>query len=154
MTSKRIFAIRDGETRWCGIAIDFPGVQMQRVPWYENQSCVVAAGGSLGVLSLVFLALPGAPGGAFVCASARVSRRSRARSGLLGTAPGGVHVGPVSGDRGDLFHVKGDDLMPPTPEWFKWFVAANWVTAWPSAQLFAVISGIRVGGAKCAGSRR
>ena len=25
--------------------------------------------------------------------------------------------------------VQGDDLMPPTPEWFPWFVAMNWATA-------------------------
>ena len=26
-----------------------------------------------------------------------------------------------------FFIAKGDDLMPPTPEWFKWFVLINFI---------------------------
>ena len=35
----RLFAIRDSRNRVVRIAVDFPGVQLQRVPWYENENC-------------------------------------------------------------------------------------------------------------------
>ena len=58
----------------------------------------------------------------------------------------GHSVGAVSGHgRGDFLAVKGDDLMPPTPEWFRWFAVINWVTGFAILlSLFAVISGIRI----------
>ena len=34
---RRVFAIRDGTGRIVRLAYDFPGVQAQRVPWYEHQ---------------------------------------------------------------------------------------------------------------------
>ena len=35
---QRVFAIRDSGNRVVRIAFDFPGVQFQRVPWYEMPS--------------------------------------------------------------------------------------------------------------------
>jgi hypothetical protein len=44
-----------------------------------------------------------------------------------------------------VFAAAGDDLMPPTPEWFKWFELMNWGTALALLlSLFAVVSGIRI----------
>ena len=44
-----------------------------------------------------------------------------------------------------FFAVKGDDLMPPTPDWYPWFAAINWVTGVALLfSLFAVISAIRI----------
>ena len=47
----RLFAIRDSSERIVRIAVNFPGVQLQRVPWYENKSFV----GVCAVLSLLIL---------------------------------------------------------------------------------------------------
>jgi uncharacterized membrane protein YfcA len=49
------------------------------------------------------------------------------------------------GTVGGFFAIKGDDLMPPTPEWFRWFEVMNWVTGVALfLSLFAIISGIRI----------
>ena len=49
------------------------------------------------------------------------------------------------GTVGAFFMVKGDDLMPPTPEWYQWFVIINWVTGVALLlSFFAVLSGIRI----------
>jgi CubicO group peptidase (beta-lactamase class C family) len=53
----RLFAIRDSAGKIVRIAVNFPGVQLQRVPWYENKSFVgFACGGSLIILLMVVLA--------------------------------------------------------------------------------------------------
>jgi uncharacterized membrane protein len=39
----------------------------------------------------------------------------------------------------------GEDIMPPTPDWFKWFVVVNWATGVALFfSFFAVLAGIRV----------
>ncbi|HYL62880.1 MAG TPA: serine hydrolase [Candidatus Methylomirabilis sp.] len=53
----RAFAIRDSSGKIVRVAVDFPGVQLQRVPWYEKQSFVASSlGSSAGILLLVVLA--------------------------------------------------------------------------------------------------
>ena len=47
----RLFAIRDSSGKIVRLAINFPGVQLQRVPWYENKSFV----GISAVISLLIL---------------------------------------------------------------------------------------------------
>jgi len=144
---ERIFAIRDSKNKVVRLAINFPGVQMQRVPWYENHIFVLSvAGGSLGVLALVFLAT-------LVRLGRRICLRKRPRPA---PQPGTIWL--TWGPRlaafvwvlflvalAIFFIVKGDDLMPPTPAWFKWFELTNWVTALALLlSLFAVISAIRI----------
>src|SRR5579859_2994397 len=54
---ERIFAIRDSRNQVVRLAFDFPGVQLERVPWYENGPLVAcAAFGSLVILAFVILA--------------------------------------------------------------------------------------------------
>ena len=44
-----------------------------------------------------------------------------------------------------FFAIKGNDLMPPTPEWFRWFTVINWVTGVALLlSLLAVLAGIRI----------
>jgi CubicO group peptidase (beta-lactamase class C family) len=50
----RLFAIRDSSGKIVRVAINFPGVQLQRVPWYEHKSFV---GISLAVSLLILLAV-------------------------------------------------------------------------------------------------
>ena len=50
-------------------------------------------------------------------------------------------LGSIAG----YFAVQGDDLMPPTPEWFPWLAAVNWSTAAALLlSLFAALSAIRI----------
>ena len=134
-----IFAIRDGKDKVVRLAVDFPGVQLQRVPWYENQSWVmVALGASLGVLLLVVIA-------SFIRTWRRLFQRKRPRPEpqpgtiWLTAAPRlaafiwVLFLGTLLG----YFAAKGDDLLPPTPQWFKWFVLENFV-----AMLAIVVSTI------------
>jgi CubicO group peptidase (beta-lactamase class C family) len=142
-----LFAIRDGNNRVVRLAIDFPGVQLERVPWYENHTLVLsAAGGSLAVLVLVIIA-------SLLRLGRRILLRKRTR---LAPQPGTVWLS--WGARlaafvwvilvvaiAVYFITAGDDLMPPTPAWFPWLTAMNWATGLALAlSLFAVVSGTRV----------
>jgi CubicO group peptidase (beta-lactamase class C family) len=52
----RIFAIRDSSGKIVRLAVNFPGVQFQRVPWYEHKTFVsLFAGGSVLILLLVVI---------------------------------------------------------------------------------------------------
>jgi CubicO group peptidase (beta-lactamase class C family) len=146
---ERIFAIRDSKGRVVRLAFDFPGVQMQRVSWYENSNLVLSAVGiSLGILALVFFA-------SLVRLGRRLFLRKRPR---LAPQPGTIWL-PWAPRLAALlwvlflggvtvyFAIQGDDMMPPTPDWFPWFVAMNWVTGVALLiSLFAVISAIRIWG--------
>jgi CubicO group peptidase (beta-lactamase class C family) len=144
---RKIFAIRNNRNRIIRLAIDFPGMQLQRVPWYENSNLVLpAVGSSLGVLALVVLA-------SFIRVGRRIFLRRRPRPA---PQPGTAWIS--AGSRIAAFWwvallgailifkaVTDDDLMPPTPDWFKWFVLVNWATAAALLfSLFAIVSGIRV----------
>ena len=144
---ERVFAIRDSSNRVVRIAIDFPGVQMQRVRWFENSNLVLPALSiSLGICVLVLLAT-----------LLRIGRRilMRHRPKLM-PQPGTIWLtfGPrmaaivwslFLGTLAIFFLVKGDDLMPPTPAWYPWFAAINWVTGVALLlSLFALISAIRI----------
>jgi CubicO group peptidase (beta-lactamase class C family) len=53
----RLFGIRDGSGKVVRLAFDFPGQQMQRVPWYENDRLIFSLlGASLVILAAVVLA--------------------------------------------------------------------------------------------------
>ncbi len=137
----RIFAIRNSDGKVVRIAVEFPGVQLQRVPWYENESWVmIALCSSLGILALVVLA-------SFIRTWRRLFQRRRPRPE---PQPGTIWLTATPrmaaflwilllGTLLGYFMVKGDDLMPPTPAWFKWFVLQNVV-----AMLAIVISTLAV----------
>src|SRR5579859_866919 len=126
---QRVFAIRDGKNRIVRLAVDFPGVQLQRVAWYENSNFILPAVGiSLGICALVLVAT-------LIRTGRRLFLRRRPR---LMPQPAtiwltffprsaailwAVFLGAVS----IFFMVKGDDLMPPTPDWYRWFAVINWV---------------------------
>jgi CubicO group peptidase (beta-lactamase class C family) len=143
----RIFAIRDVNGKVVRVAVDFPGMQMQRVKWYENAKWVVPAlAASLIVLAAVALA-------SLLRLGRRIFLRKRPR---LTPQPGTVWLswGPrlasfgwliLLGSLAGYLAAAGDDQMPPNPEWFKWFVVLNWATGVALLlSLFAVISAIRI----------
>jgi CubicO group peptidase (beta-lactamase class C family) len=143
----RLFAIRDGNGRVVRIAVDFPGVQMERVPWYANESWVLPAIAiSLGMTALVLLAT-------VIRLGRRLFLRNRPR---WQPRPGTIYLtfaprvasilwGLFLGTVMIFFAVKGDDLMPPTPAWFGWFTLMNWVTGLCLlVSFFAVLAAIRI----------
>jgi CubicO group peptidase (beta-lactamase class C family)/cytochrome b561 len=138
---ERIFAIRDKNNKVVRIAVDFPGVQFERVPWYENKSWVlVAFFSSLGIFVLIILA-------SIVRTWRRLFQRRRPKPEpqpgtiWLTAAPRLaaflwiVLFGTIIG----FFMVKGDDILPPTPAWFKWFALENF-----AAMVCIVVSTVAV----------
>lgn len=142
----RIFAIRGNNNSVVRLAVDFPGVQLQRVPWYENKAWVlIALWSSLGILLLVVLA-------SFIRTWRRLFQRRRPRPA---PQPGTIWLTLAPrlaafiwlaflGTMFGYFAAKGDNLMPPTPTWFKWFVLMNFVATMAIViSTLAVIAGIR-----------
>ena len=142
----RLFAIRDGRNRVVRLAVDFPGVQLERVPWYEQHLFLqCTAGASLVILTFVVIA-------PILRLGRRIFLRKRPRlepqpgTQWLSTSPRlaafawCILLGIIT----VFIVVSGDDLMPPTPDWFKWFMLMNWATCVALFfSFFAVIAGIR-----------
>ncbi|MFC5864376.1 serine hydrolase domain-containing protein [Acidicapsa dinghuensis] len=127
----RIFAIRDSSNRVVRLAVDFPGVQIQRVRWFENSRLVLPITyASIGVLALVVIASiirlgrrlflhkrprwKPQPGTIWLTASPRIA----AWLWILFLA---AIVG--------YFAATSDDISIPNPHWYPWFVLVNWVVA-------------------------
>ncbi len=143
----RIFAIRDGKNRIVRIAFDFPGAQWERVPWYESAIFVrPAIYASLGICALVLLAT-------LIRFGRRIFLRRRPK---LVPQQGTIWLtffprwaailwALFGGSLEVFFRVTGDDLMPPTPEWYQWFTVINWVTGFALLlSLSGLLSGIRI----------
>ena len=144
---RRLFAVRDEEGKVVRVAYDFPGTQGQRVPWYENGKFLLCTvGASLVVLAFVVLA-------SLIRLGKRLFLRKRPRPApqtgtqwlpWVSRAAAWVWVVLLS-TIFTFFAVAGDDLMPPTPAWDKYFYLMNVVTALAILlSVFAIISGIRV----------
>ncbi len=143
----RIFAIRDGKNRIVRIAFGFPGAQWERMPWHENAIFVrPAIYASLGICALVLLAT-------LVRLGRRIFLRRRPKlvpqQGTIWLTffPRSAAILWIlfGGSLEVFFRVTGDDLMPPTPEWYQWFAVINWVTGFALLlSLFGVLSGIRI----------
>jgi len=143
----RVFAIRDGFGHVVRLAVMFPGVQFQRVPWYANDNWILPTlSASLGIFCLIVLTT-------LIRLGRRIFFRKRPR---LQPQPGTIWLtfAPQSaawvwvvliGSIVAFAAIKGDDLLPPTPAWFPWFVAMNWVTGLAILfSIFAVIGAIRI----------
>jgi hypothetical protein len=143
----RIFAIRDSQKRVIRLALDFPGAQMERVPWYaSNDWQLPVLFASLAIVVMVVLA-------SLIRLGYRLFLRRRSR---LVPQPGTIwltwaprtasflwviFIAVVAG----FFSYKGDDLLPPTPTWFPWFSLINWSAGVCILfSLFAVFSAIRI----------
>src|SRR5947207_8398487 len=127
----RLFAIRDGGGKVVRLAGDFPGVQAERVRWFENAKFIfVALGASLFILfSVVFAAL------------SRWLRRKLLRKRAPPSPQPGTEWLPLPTQIAAwiwvvllstifiLLGIIGDDLPPPTCAWDKYFYLVNVVTA-------------------------
>jgi CubicO group peptidase (beta-lactamase class C family) len=141
----RVFAIRDSQNRVVRLAVEFPGVELERVPWYASgvwQTPAMVC--SLGIMALVLLA-------SLIRLGRRIFLRKRPRwqpqpgTMYLTFAPRAasilwvVFLGAIM----IFFTVQGDDMLPPTPAWFCWFTAVNWITGLCLLlSFFAVVRGI------------
>lgn len=126
-----LFAIRNEHGKIVRLASDFAGTQLQRVPWYESKKLVLPLLGAslLVLLAVIFAALrrfgwrlflrkrprPAAqPGTAWLPFGSQLA--AWLWVGLFGTIFGFVAA-------------KGNDLMPPTPAYDKYFLLINCVVA-------------------------
>jgi CubicO group peptidase (beta-lactamase class C family) len=144
---RRVFAIRDPGQKIVRIAYDFPGVQLQRVPWYEHKGPVLTA---VAASLLVLLAVVVAP-------LIRQGRRVFMGHRPLPAPQPGTRWLPWTTQVGSLvwiilFSALGiglvtlgsSDAMPPTSAWDKYLVLMNLVTALAlGLGLLAVFSAIR-----------
>jgi CubicO group peptidase (beta-lactamase class C family) len=126
-----LFAIRDGNGEVLRLAADFPGVQAERVRWYEKSKIVFfTAGLSLVALfSVVFAAL------------SRTIRRLLLRNRPRPAPQPATRWLPFTTQiaawiwvvlLSTIFAVlaaAGDDLAPPTKAWDKYFYLTNAITA-------------------------
>ncbi|QNI33296.1 beta-lactamase family protein [Alloacidobacterium dinghuense] len=144
---RKLFAIRDERGRVIRLAHDFPGVQGQRVSWYDNSKLVLtAAGASLAILLAVVIASLSR-----LCRRIVLRKRSKPapQSGtkwlpFISQTAAWVWVVMLSAIAG-FFAAKGDDFLPPTPAWDKYFFLINLVTALALMLSFcAIFSGIRI----------
>ena len=143
----RLFTIRDDDGRIVRIAVDFPGVQVQRVPSIENRKLLFPL---LAISLCILLAVVLAP-------IVRLVRRILfPRRPQLSPQPGTTWL-PRSTQIAaaiwvvfavtllSFFASQGDDLLPPNATWHRWFLLIDLVVG--LAILFsvpAILSGIRV----------
>ncbi|HXP11084.1 MAG TPA: serine hydrolase domain-containing protein, partial [Acidobacteriaceae bacterium] len=145
---RRLFAIRDQGGQVVRLAYDFPGVQAQRVPWYEHRAPVLSAvSASLVVLLLVVLA-----------PLIRLGRKLILRRRPPLEPQPGTHWLPLTTQLAAglwvvllvaigicLVVLGGEDTMPPTTAWDKYFVLLNFLTAVAIVlSLGPVVSAIRI----------
>jgi CubicO group peptidase (beta-lactamase class C family) len=145
---RRLFAIRDQTGQIVRLAYDFPGVQAQRVAWYEYKGPVLTA---VAISLLVLLAVVVAP-------VIRVARRVFPGHRPLPSPQPGTRWLPWTTQVAAVVWVMlfaalgsalvvlgGDDIMPPNSAWDKYLVLTNFVTALAlGLSLFVVFSAVRV----------
>jgi hypothetical protein len=143
----RVFAIRDKDGQVTRLAVDFPGVQLERVPWYEDDRFVVTGmWTSLIVLMLVV-------GASLGRTMQRIFFRARPspapRPGTIWLTLGprlaafcwillavGIVIGTVR---------MSNDPFPFSPALYKWFVLMNWgVGISIFFSFFAIVAGVKV----------
>jgi CubicO group peptidase (beta-lactamase class C family) len=141
---RRLFAIRDGGGKVIRLAYDFPGVQAERVKWYDSAGLVYAlSGGSVVILAAVILA-------SLYRLSRRLCFKSRPKpEPQPGTiwlprvtrAAAWLWVGLLGGIFGFLAS-QGEDLAPPTRAWDNYLYLVNAVTSLAILfSVFAIASG-------------
>jgi hypothetical protein len=126
----RIFAIRDSDGKVIRLAYDFPGVQAERVRWFENSTFVFTC---LALSMLTLLAVISA-------ALSRTIRRRVLRRRASPEPQPATRWLPMTTQLAAwiwcaivaniliVFVVIGDDIAPPTTAWDKYLYLTNVVT--------------------------
>ena len=143
-----LYGIRDSQGRVVRLAFDFPGAQLQRLPWYEEHRFVFPLGGaSVTILLAVVLAillrffhglfLPHRPAWQAQPGTLRLTFAPRAAAFAWIIML--VYLGTL------LSVMMGPDSLVPTHESDKYFMICNVLAGLAIfSSIFAVISGIRI----------
>jgi CubicO group peptidase (beta-lactamase class C family) len=144
---RRMFAIRDSSGKIVRIAVSFPGVQFERVPWYENSQMILP----ILMVSLVILAA------VFAASLLRLGRRIfLSKRPPLTQQPGSVRLTlgsklsaaawmVLTVGTGVLLSRLQNETMLPTHALDKYFVMMNLVTSVAILlSCFAVFAGLRI----------
>jgi hypothetical protein len=137
---RRLFAIRDSSGKVIRLAYDFPGVQAERVKWYDSEGFVYAlCAASVVILAAVILAslyrmvrrllFKNRPKPAPQPGTEWLPRTTRIAAWLWLALLGGIFSFLAS---------SGDDLAPPTQAWDKYLYLVNTVSA--VAILFSLLA--------------
>jgi CubicO group peptidase (beta-lactamase class C family) len=142
----KLFAIRAADGRIERLAGSFAAAQLQRVPWYERDKFVYW---SLGFCCIVGICV-------LFNAGLRLARRYIFRSSQPVAPPGRVALSALPKATSIywllllttlavLFSRFGDDSLPPTSSWDKWFLVGDtlFVIAIVSS-LFTLLSAVRI----------
>jgi len=144
---RRLFVIRDDAGKVIRLAYDFPGVQAERIAWFDSAGLVYAlCGGSVAILAAVILAslfrvgrrrlFKNRPKPAPQPGTVWLPLASRIAAWLWLALLGGIFAFIAS---------TGDDIAPPTEAWDKYLYLVNAVTTIAILfSLFAVGSGLVV----------
>jgi hypothetical protein len=144
---RRLFAIRDGSGKVIRLAYDFPGVQAERIAWFDSAGLVyVLCGSSVAILAAVILAsllrlgrrllFKNRPKPAPQPGTVWLPLASRIAAWLWLALLGGIFA---------FFASTGEDIAPPTEAWDKYFYLVNAVTTIAILfSLFAIGSGLVV----------
>jgi CubicO group peptidase (beta-lactamase class C family) len=144
---RTMFAIRDGSGKIVRIAVGFPGVQFERVPWYENSKWIFPVlAGSLAILLLVVAA-----------SLLRLGRRIfLSKRPPLKEQPGTIRLttGPrlsalawilLAAGTAVLISRLQNETILPTHALDKYFVMMNLVTVLSIfLSIFAILAGLRI----------
>lgn len=143
---RRLFAMRDGAGKVIRLAYDFPGVQAERIAWFDSAGLVyVLCGSSVAILAAVILA-------SLLRLGRRLLFKNRPQPGPQpGTIwlPLASHIAAwlwlaLLGGILAFFVSTGDDIAPPTEAWDKYLYLVNTATTIAILfSLFAIGSGLR-----------
>jgi CubicO group peptidase (beta-lactamase class C family) len=137
---RRLFAIRDGSGNVIRLAYDFPGVQAERVKWYDAAAFVYAlCGGSVAILAAVIVASLYRLGRRLVFKNRPkpVPQPGTLWLPRVTRVAACLWVGLLGGIFGFLAS-HGDDLAPPTAAWDKYLYLVNGVAL--LAVLFSILA--------------
>jgi CubicO group peptidase (beta-lactamase class C family) len=143
-----VYPVRSSSGKAERIAVDFPGVQMQRVPWYEDGRLVLTlASLSAATMLLVWIAI-----------LLRLGRRILFRNRPALLAPEGTRrltlapriaalawLGAIAYLLALMSRFLSETVLPPGHSFDKWFVLQNLIVAAAIFfSLFAIVSAVRV----------
>lgn len=137
---RRLFAIRDGSGKVIRLAYDFPGVQAERVKWYDAAGFVYAlCGSSAAILAAVLVASLYRLGRRLVFKNRPkpVPQPGTLWLPRVTRVAAWLWVGLLGGIFGFLAS-HGDDLAPPTAAWDKYLYLVNAVAL--LAVLFSILA--------------
>lgn len=144
---RRMFAIRDSSGKIVRIAFGFPGVQFERVPWYENNQWIFPV---LGCSLLIVLLVVSATVGRLsrrVFLSKRPALKEQAGTVWLTMGPrlaAFAWTVLVVGTAVLMSRLANETVLP-THSVDKYFVMMNWVTgAAILLSIFAIVAGLRI----------